>query len=175
MTPQYREAPLGKRVAAKFTDVVFAFLAASVISIIATIMVYPALAVIVSILCVVAFLGYLLLADGWSGRSVGKRLFGLKVVDYRTGSPCTLFQSFVRNVSGLAWLRLLQVAEEEGSMEAGNYRGTIVIELPETVRKHKSSSVSDSNEAVTSEAPRHAKLDLEGIAEYARHRKSAED
>lgn len=42
---------------------------------------------------------YFLLADAMPhGQSVGKRLLGMSVVDRRTGSFCTLGQSFLRNL-----------------------------------------------------------------------------
>jgi len=42
--------------------------------------------------------GYFLLRDGLSGGSLGKRICGLRVVDARTGEPCRLVQSVVRNL-----------------------------------------------------------------------------
>ena len=48
---------------------------------------------------------YLLFRDGLGGRSVGKRLVGLKVVD-RSGQPCTAFRSFIRNILLLIMLLL---------------------------------------------------------------------
>ena len=44
-------------------------------------------------------IAYYLFADALpGGQSVGKRVLGLEVVDAETGAPCTVWQSFVRNV-----------------------------------------------------------------------------
>jgi uncharacterized RDD family membrane protein YckC len=44
------------------------------------------------------FLAYLWLADALPrGQSLGKRVTGIAVVDVKTGSPCTIFQSAIRN------------------------------------------------------------------------------
>lgn len=40
-----------------------------------------------------------LLGDGFGGRSIGKRMLGLKVVHVDHGSPCGFVESFVRNVT----------------------------------------------------------------------------
>lgn len=43
-------------------------------------------------------LGYLLLADGMEGgQSFGKRLLGMRVVDAKTGKPCSFGRSLLRN------------------------------------------------------------------------------
>lgn len=42
--------------------------------------------------------GYFLLRDGLRAGSPGKRICGLRVVDARTGEPCRLLQSVVRNL-----------------------------------------------------------------------------
>ncbi len=48
----------------------------------------------------VLFVSYLLLADGLPGGwSIGKYLVGIVVVDAVTRPPCSLWQSFVRNLS----------------------------------------------------------------------------
>lgn len=47
----------------------------------------------------VLYVLYMLFADGLSeGQSWGKRIVGTKVIDMRTGEPCTYWQSFVRNI-----------------------------------------------------------------------------
>jgi hypothetical protein len=49
-------------------------------------------------LTVPASLVYSALGDGLlAGRSIGKRLTGLKVIETRHGGPCTLIQDFVRH------------------------------------------------------------------------------
>ena len=41
---------------------------------------------------------YYLFADGFrDGQSLGKRRLGMRVVDARTGNPCTFLQSCIRN------------------------------------------------------------------------------
>jgi uncharacterized RDD family membrane protein YckC len=45
-----------------------------------------------------AGLAYLIIGDGlFEGKSLGKRLLGLKVIFYETGEPCTLRSSVIRN------------------------------------------------------------------------------
>jgi hypothetical protein len=45
-----------------------------------------------------AGLAYLLIGDGlFEGKSLGKRLLGLKVIYYESGEPCTLRASVMRN------------------------------------------------------------------------------
>lgn len=160
MISKYREAPLGRRMAAKVTDAIIA----SVGAILLITAAYPFRNASILLFSVIVFsaagfqLGYLLLADGWSGQSVGKRIFGLKVVNYLSGSPCTYFQSFVRNITGLGVLRMVQLAEEESSREAGTYRGTIVIDV----------SPPKTRSPASAEPPHRARLDLEGIADYAK-------
>lgn len=42
---------------------------------------------------------YLIFADGFhSGQSLAKQWLGMRVVDAKTGKPCTYWQSFLRNV-----------------------------------------------------------------------------
>jgi len=46
-----------------------------------------------------AGLSYLLISDGlFDGRSIGKRLMGIKVVSVATGTPCSMKESILRNV-----------------------------------------------------------------------------
>jgi uncharacterized RDD family membrane protein YckC len=49
---------------------------------------------------VVLALGYELLRDGFfGGRSLGKKLMGLKVVNTKTGKPCSIKDSILRNIT----------------------------------------------------------------------------
>ena len=42
---------------------------------------------------------YLFMGDGWhEGQSYAKRWLGVRVIDAKTGDPCTFGQSFVRNI-----------------------------------------------------------------------------
>ena len=42
---------------------------------------------------------YLLFQDALNGRSLGKRLMKTRVIDSKSGLPCNLWQSFLRNLS----------------------------------------------------------------------------
>jgi hypothetical protein len=73
------------------------------------------------ILQVVPFLGHfatlsmtwalLLLVRDWffEGRGIGKNLMGLQVIDLRTGAPCSLKQSIMRNIVILGPFAILQI------------------------------------------------------------------
>ena len=72
-----------ERASAKFIDSAFALILASVLSPIG-----PA-----------AGLVYSLIADGlMDGRSVGKWLVGIRVVDITTNKPCSIHKSILRNI-----------------------------------------------------------------------------
>ncbi len=72
-----------ERASAKFIDVAFALILASVISPIG-----PAIGFV-----------YSLIADGlMDGRSIGKRLVGIKVIDITTNKPCSIQKSILRNI-----------------------------------------------------------------------------
>jgi len=63
------------------------------------------------LLAVVAVLGYFFLSEGvWDGYTVGKRLFGVRVVTV-DGGPCTVGKSVVRN--------LLRVVDAVGCYAVG--------------------------------------------------------
>ena len=45
-------------------------------------------------------IGYLLLSDSLpNGQSIGKKLLGIRVVNIKTMRPCSVLQSFLRNVT----------------------------------------------------------------------------
>ncbi len=50
-----------------------------------------------STLFILSFFGYLLFKDAGQGRSVGKWILGIKVLDLESGRACTAPQSFIRN------------------------------------------------------------------------------
>jgi len=57
-----------------------------------------------------AGLAYLLIGDGlFEGRSVGKRLMGLKVILYETGEFCTLRASVMRNFTFVVGYILMRI------------------------------------------------------------------
>jgi len=53
---------------------------------------------LVTIIAVVWAFFYLIFSDGNAGQSVAKKWLGMRVVDAKTGAPCTYGQSFVRNI-----------------------------------------------------------------------------
>ncbi|HEU0299231.1 MAG TPA: RDD family protein [Longimicrobium sp.] len=84
-----------------------------------------------ALLAFVFCVGYYLFADALpGGRSLGKRLFGIAVVDQHRHTPCSGFQSFIRNVAQpilgpLDWLFIFGSGRQRlGDMVAG----TIVVE-----------------------------------------------
>ncbi|MGB9736380.1 MAG: RDD family protein [bacterium] len=72
-----------ERASAKFIDIAFALILASVLSPIG-----PAVGLV-----------YSLIADGlMEGRSIGKWLVGIRVVDITKNTPCSIHQSILRNI-----------------------------------------------------------------------------
>lgn len=49
-------------------------------------------------LSLILWFGYFLFKDGVSGQSIGKRLLSIKVIQRTSGEPCSLPQSFLRNI-----------------------------------------------------------------------------
>lgn len=99
-----------------------------------------------------AGLGYLLISDGlFDGRSIGKRLTGLKVVS-ESGASCTIKDSILRNstlalglflwkVPFLGWIFLLAIVafelvvllgSKEGLRIGDEIAGTSVLEITES-------------------------------------------
>ena len=82
-----------------------------------------------------AGLAYLLISDGlFDGRSLGKKLIGLRVVAEDTQTPCTFRSSILRNstlgigflfikISWLGWIAVAIVSIFEFIMLLGNTRG----------------------------------------------------
>jgi uncharacterized RDD family membrane protein YckC len=68
-------------------------------------------------------------ADGLhQGQSVAKQWLGMRVVDARTGAPCTFFQSFVRNVLAiLGPLDWIFIFGEQHQRLGDKAAGTIVV------------------------------------------------
>lgn len=72
-----------ERASAKFIDITFALILASVLSPIG-----PAAGFV-----------YSLIADGlMEGRSIGKFLVGIRVIDITTNAPCSIHKSILRNI-----------------------------------------------------------------------------
>jgi uncharacterized RDD family membrane protein YckC len=76
-------------------------------------------------------LGYIIFADALpGGQSYGKQMLGIAVVDRRSGRPCSVWQSFVRNVllsilGILDWVFILGDRHERLGDKAA---GTIVVD-----------------------------------------------
>jgi len=72
---------------------------------------------------------YLFLADGLhEGQSVAKQLLGVRVVDVKTGAPCTFGQSFVRNICTIFGpLDWLWIFGERHQRLGDKIAGTIVV------------------------------------------------
>jgi uncharacterized RDD family membrane protein YckC len=86
---------------------------------------------IVGVVALVLCVGYYLFADALpGGQSYGKRLLGMVVVDAKTGAPCRVWQSVVRNLTlaflgPLDWLFIFGARHQRlGDMAAG----TIVVQ-----------------------------------------------
>lgn len=94
---------------------------------------------------------YLLISDGlFDGRSIGKRLMGLRVVSLATGAPCSMRESILRNgplgvglllfrLPLIGWIFIVVVSALEFLILLGNKEGmrlgdelakTMVIEGP---------------------------------------------
>lgn len=75
---------------------------------------------------------YIIIKDGIrEGQSIGKGLFQLRVVDYSTGLPGTIGQSFIRNCL-CGWLDicccyLSALMDEDGRRIGDHIAGTVVI------------------------------------------------
>jgi uncharacterized RDD family membrane protein YckC len=53
-----------------------------------------------SILCVLPGLAYALMRDAlYDGRSIGKKMMGLRVINSETKTPCKTTESLIRNIS----------------------------------------------------------------------------
>ncbi len=96
-----------------------------------------------------AGLAYLLLCDGFfDGRSIGKRLIRLQVINTGTGQPCTFRDSILRNsifgaayllglIPWIGWIFLIALSalefvlllgSKEGRRLGDEFAGTIVVE-----------------------------------------------
>jgi uncharacterized RDD family membrane protein YckC len=135
MSEEFKRAPLLLRTIAKILDVIIIAAAAEIV---------PKAGFF-------AGLAYLLIGDGlFEGRSLGKKLIGLRVVTADTNTPCTFRDSILRNstlaigfffykVLGFGWIFLVLIAVFELIILIGSRDGmrfgdeiakTIVIESP---------------------------------------------
>jgi uncharacterized RDD family membrane protein YckC len=77
---------------------------------------------------VLLFVFYLLFKDGLGGQSVGKRIMRISVINTKSRRPCSIWQSFLRNIALLSVLDVLFIM-------SGSYRrlgdwlaGTVVVQ-----------------------------------------------
>jgi len=76
------------------------------------------------------WLAYFLLRDVMPGQSIGKRLFGLKVIHDRSGSSCTWLRSIGRNVFHLFFVIDALFALGNNRMRLGDWlAGTVVVKV----------------------------------------------
>jgi uncharacterized RDD family membrane protein YckC len=167
--PEYRLASLESRIAAKAIDVAFTLGIMQTGALVSMLLKLPvSINVLVSLLAV----AYWLFADGFAGRSLGKRIIGLKVVDYKHGYPCRFGQSFLRNFAW-GWLRIFVMAEESDAIEAGTFTGQVVIDLRPTKEE-----LTPPPLAGTTPPPGRTiskAMDLEGIASFVKNRHQSDD
>jgi uncharacterized RDD family membrane protein YckC len=81
------------------------------------------------ILAFVLGFGYFLFRDGFAGGSLGKRLFGLTVVDVQTRVRCSYWKSFLRNLFLiiLQGLELLIPFFTRDGRRCGDYAGQTIV------------------------------------------------
>ncbi|HEX7240430.1 MAG TPA: RDD family protein [Longimicrobiaceae bacterium] len=82
---------------------------------------------------------YYFLADGLpGGQSLGKRVLGMTVVDAGTGEPCTMGQSFVRNLllAVLGFFDWVFIFGSQHQRLGDKLAGTVVLEAGRSVAFH---------------------------------------
>jgi len=87
-------------------------------------------------LVILSFFGaplYYLLNDGLpNGQSLGKKLFRIQVIDEKTGQPCRIGKSFLRNIPMVIplvnLLDVLYIFGDERKRLGDHWAGTIVVE-----------------------------------------------
>lgn len=95
----------GKRVLAGFIDLIIACIIQFILMVFCIII--PVfiraevlnIAVVLNLVITFVTINYMLLRDLIGGRSIGKRLVGLKVIDKQTGEPAGLLKCLLRNVT----------------------------------------------------------------------------
>src|SRR5687768_8473213 len=101
--PKYKLATFGRRLAAKLLDLGIGSL---IILISGMVIGFLRVDVAWIMLALAIAIAYWLFGDAMNGQSIGKRLLGLKVIDFRHGYPCKPFESLTRNFLGFGWLRI---------------------------------------------------------------------
>lgn len=88
-----------KRYLGQVLDNILPVTAIAIIFSIATIVSTEKLSSTFGIAGFIVYFLYILFADGMNeGQSWGKKIVGVRVIDMRTGEPCSYWQSFVRNI-----------------------------------------------------------------------------
>ena len=88
------------------------------------------------ILCILPGLAYALLKDTlYDGRSVGKKMMGLQVINSQTLTPCKMMESVIRNVSLMipvfSLVDAIMVFVDKDNLRFGDkWANTMVIERP---------------------------------------------
>lgn len=138
------KANIVKRIAAYFIDsfiagiLTAAVVIAAVVVMVVGMMVNPAIGLIAYIglllVAMLAVLAYALLRDGlFGGRSPGKKLMGLKVVNVRKNTPCSFKDSLLRNLTFMVPLLnfiecLMPFVDAEGLRFGDKLAGTQVVD-----------------------------------------------
>ncbi len=84
------------------------------------------------VLGILPALWYLLFQDGMpEGQSLGKKGVDTRVLDAKTGRPCTYGQSFIRNISliVLNWIDWIFIFGEKHQRLGDKLAGTVVVKL----------------------------------------------
>ena len=87
-----------------------------------------------AIFCILPGLAYFIIRDAlWDGRSVGKKVMGLQVINKDTRTPCKTMESVMRNISLMIPIfgiidGLMVFIDPEGFRFGDKWANTIVIE-----------------------------------------------
>jgi len=125
-------ASFGNRFLGQFIDGLIPVLVIAGIAVIFAITgVTETLALVAGLLAIGFWFFYLLFADGLGeGQSFGKRIVKTRVIDMKTGEPCTFWQSFLRNVFSILgiidWIFLF--FDEKRQRLGDKVAGTVVVE-----------------------------------------------
>ncbi len=128
---KYKPANFGKRVVAHFVDGGVNF---SIIFLFSYLSLYFDLVGLIYIDAVIIII-YFLIRDGifGDGKSIGKRLLGIKVVDYNNGKPCTIKQSIIRNIAWyIPFFQIIEpikiLTDQQNRRFGDEFANTVVIE-----------------------------------------------
>ncbi len=128
-------APLGGRIVAQVIDSVVAFLILFL-----PVMLFKGRSESLVLVVMLAYFTYLLLQDALpNGQSIGKRVMKLSVINIKTGQPCSLFASFVRNIFlwFLGIIDLLFVTSRYRQRLGDKVANTVVVKVGKTLVPEK--------------------------------------